>query len=67
VFRVLGDASLAEELDALTPVHLLTARLEDQAVCLATVSPEALPAFRERVLALADAGTVTRVEAEPRL
>ena len=67
VFRVLGDASLAEELEALGPVHLLTARLEDQAVCLATVRPEALPAFRERVLVLAEAGTVTRVEAEPRL
>lgn len=67
VFRVLGGPALPDEMERLRPVHLLRSTLEEQAVCLVTVHPDGLPAFRERVLDLAASGTVTRVEAEPRL
>lgn len=67
VFRIRGAAALPGELEALRPVSLLASAGEDEAVCLVTLRPEALPAFRRRVLALAEEGVVSRVEAEPQL
>jgi len=67
VFRVLGSASLPEVLSALDPVTLLATALGDETVCLVTLRPEQVAAFRGRVLELIDQGTVRRVEAEPQL
>jgi primosomal protein N' len=67
VFRVLGSAALPELLSALDPVTLLATALGDETVCLVTLRPEQVAAFRGRVLELIDQGTVRRVEAEPQL
>ena len=67
LFRVLGSPELEEALRALQPAHLLATPLGDQAVCLVAIRPDALAAFRERILGLVDARVVERVEAEPRL
>jgi primosomal protein N' (replication factor Y) len=67
VFRLLGSASLPELLAALDPVTLLATALGDETVCLVTLRPEQVAAFRERVVQLIEAGTVRRVEAEPQL
>jgi primosomal protein N' (replication factor Y) len=67
VFRVTGGPDLEPGLAELGPVHLLTTTLGSQTVSLVTLRPEAVPRFRERVLAWAGDGTVERVEAEPQL
>jgi primosomal protein N' len=67
VFRVLGSASLPEALSALDPVTLLATALGDQTVCLVTLRPEQVAAFRGRIVELMEGGTVRRVEAEPQL
>lgn len=67
VFRVAGSPKLAAALAELRPVHLLSTTLEGQTVSLVTLRPDAVPRFRERVLAWAEDGTVERVEAEPQL
>jgi primosomal protein N' len=67
VFRVSGDPSVTERLQALRPVTLLTTAAGDQTICLVTVRPDHLGTFGRSVRALAVAGTVTRVEAEPHL
>jgi primosomal protein N' (replication factor Y) len=67
VFRVTGGPDLEQGLAELGPVHLLTTTLGKQTVSLVTLRPEAVPRFRERVLAWAGDGTVGRVEAEPQL
>ena len=67
VFRVLGSGSLREALSSLDPVTLLATTLGDETVCLVTLRPEQVAAFRGRVLELIEAGSVRRVEAEPQL
>jgi primosomal protein N' (replication factor Y) len=67
LFRVLGSPGLEEALRALDPAHLLTTALGDQTVCLVAIRPDALEAFRERILDLVGERVVERVEAEPRL
>jgi primosomal protein N' len=67
VFRVTGSPDLERGLAELLPMHLLTTTLGGQTVSLVTLRPEAVPRFRERVLAWAGDGTVERVEAEPQL
>jgi primosomal protein N' (replication factor Y) len=67
VFRVHGSPGLPEALAALSPVTLLSSGADGQTVCLVALRPDAVPQFRERVLAWTGDGTVTRVEAEPQL
>lgn len=67
VFRVTGGPDLEQGLAELGPVHLLTTTLGNQTVSLVTLRPEAVPRFRERILAWAGDHTVERVEAEPQL
>jgi primosomal protein N' (replication factor Y) len=67
VFRIAGGPTLPEELAALRPVNLLTSSAEGETVSLVTVRPQSVPRLRERLVALAQEGTVTRVEAEPHL
>jgi primosomal protein N' len=67
VFRVLGSASLPEVLGELDPVSMLATALGEETVCLVTLRPEQVAAFRGRVLELIDEGTVRRVEVEPQL
>jgi primosomal protein N' (replication factor Y) len=67
MFRVTGAPGLEDALAELLPAHLLTTSLGGQTVSLVTLRPEAVPRFRERVLAWAEEGTVERVEAEPQL
>ena len=67
VFRVTGGPKLQDALATLRPVHQLTTTLGGQTVSLVTLRPDAVPRFRERVLAWAGDGTVERVEAEPQL
>lgn len=67
VFRVRGTADLAPSLAALEPITLLSSSAGAETVCLITLRPNDLPPFRERMLELAQRGTVTRVEAEPHL
>jgi primosomal protein N' (replication factor Y) len=67
VYRVTGSHKLESALAQLQPVHLLATALGSQTVSLVTLRPEAVPRFRERVLAWAQDGTVERVEAEPQL
>ncbi|MGH2709930.1 MAG: hypothetical protein ACRDH9_01840 [Actinomycetota bacterium] len=67
VFRVTGGPDLERALSELRPVHMLVTTLGSQTVSLVTLRPDAVPRFRERVLAWAADGTVERVEAEPQL
>jgi primosomal protein N' (replication factor Y) len=67
VFRVTGRPGLAEKLSALDPAHLLSSDLGGEAVCLVTLRPDDVAAFRDRAVAWAEEGLVTRVEAEPQL
>ncbi|HEX6261917.1 MAG TPA: hypothetical protein VF097_03610 [Actinomycetota bacterium] len=67
LFRVVGSPELDEALGALKPPHLLATPLGDQTVCLVAIRPDALTAFRERILDLVGEHVVARVEAEPRL
>ena len=65
VFRILGDQGLEAGLRSAGFEPLLSTRRDSMSVCLLAVEPEAVPALRREVLALAAAGTVSRVEAEP--
>lgn len=67
VFRVTGDATLADELAALEPRTLLSSSGEGQTVCLVALDPGAVRTFGRTMRALAERGVVTRVEAEPHL
>jgi primosomal protein N' (replication factor Y) (superfamily II helicase) len=67
VFRVLGSPDLGPALRELGPVTLLESRSSGQTVCLVTLRPDQVARFRDRVVALANGGVVTRVEAEPQL
>ncbi len=67
VFRVRGTVGLPEALGRVEPVTLLTSTAEEETVCLITVRPDALDAFRELAVGLAEEGILTRVEAEPHL
>jgi primosomal protein N' (replication factor Y) len=67
VFRVHGSPDLPAALAGLSPVTLLSSGADGQTVCLVALRPDAVPRFRERVLAWTGEGTVTRVEAEPQL
>jgi primosomal protein N' len=67
VFRVTGRPELRAALDATEPHHALETSLGDETVCLLTIRPARLAAFRDVVRDLAERGTVTRVEAEPHL
>jgi primosomal protein N' (replication factor Y) (superfamily II helicase) len=67
VFRVTGSPDLPAELAGLRPVTLLTSASDGQAICLVTLRPDAVARFGERVRTWAEAGMVTRVEAEPQL
>ena len=67
VFRVAGRAGDAT-LRTLPGTAVLAATGDgDETICLVTVSPGALPAFRQHVVRLASEGMVARVEAEPHL
>ena len=67
VFRVAGTAGLEEELRGLRPVTLLVSALGDETLCLVALDPGSVPAFGRAMRTLAEAGVVTRVEAEPHL
>ncbi len=67
VFRIAGGAGLPDALAATGPATLLTSGAGGETVCLVAVRPEAIPAFGRTIRDLAEAGTVTRVEAEPHL
>lgn len=67
VYRVLGTADLPGELAPPTPVNVLASAAGDETVCLVTVRPEDVPAFRSRVVSLVERGVVARIEAEPQL
>jgi primosomal protein N' (replication factor Y) len=67
VFRVAGRSGLDRALAELQPAHLLSSDLGDETVCLVTLRPGDVKTFRKRVVAWADEGLVTRVEAEPQL
>jgi primosomal protein N' (replication factor Y) (superfamily II helicase) len=67
VFRVAGHPPLAKELETLAPLTLLTTGSGDETICLVTVRPADVADFGRAMRRLAEAGTVTRVEAEPHL
>jgi primosomal protein N' (replication factor Y) (superfamily II helicase) len=67
VFRVVGSPALAASLASVRPVHLLTSSVGAETVSLVTVTPDAIPRFRERIVAWVGEGIVTSVEAEPQL
>lgn len=67
VFRVVGDAHLADELAALEPITLLVSTAEGQTVCLLALDPGSVAAFGRQARALAVRDVITRVEAEPHL
>lgn len=69
VFRVIGSAALPEALEAAPgpPRVIDVPGPEGRTVCLVTIRPEDVAAFRDHVVGLAVDGTVERVEAEPHL
>jgi hypothetical protein len=67
VFRVAGCPPLQNELTALEPVTLLTTSAGGETICLVSIRPADVGAFGRTMRRLAEAGTVTRVEAEPHL
>jgi primosomal protein N' (replication factor Y) (superfamily II helicase) len=67
VFRVVGTASLADEMAALPHRTLLVSPLEEQTVCLVALDPGDVVVFGAAIRRLAERGIVTRVEAEPHL
>jgi primosomal protein N' (replication factor Y) (superfamily II helicase) len=67
VFRVIGRANLATEVDALGPRTALISTLGDRTVCLLALEPERVGAFGDAMRRLAVDGAVERVEAEPHL
>jgi len=67
VFRVEGDETAAKEIRASSPITVLETRAGERTVCLLALEPRRVPAFGSRMRALAAAGVVRRVEAEPHL
>ena len=67
VFRVVGTASLEDEIAALPHRTLLVSALEEQTVCLVALDPGDVAVFGAAIRRLAERGVVTRVEAEPHL
>ena len=67
VFRVTGRGGLHRALADIAPAHLLSSDLGDETVCLVTLRPDDVAAFRNRAVAWAEEGLVIRVEAEPQL
>ena len=67
VFRVVGDATLAQELRALRPITLLESPGPERTVCLLAVRPGDVPSFGRAMRDLAVRTVVERVEAEPHL
>jgi primosomal protein N' (replication factor Y) len=67
VFRGAGAPPLENELTALEPVTLLTTSAGGETICLVSIRPADVGAFGRTMRRLAEAGTVTRVEAEPHL
>jgi primosomal protein N' len=67
VFRVMGVDGVAEALEDLRPISLLSTSAQDQTVCLLALEPGGVPAFGRAARALAGSGVITRVEAEPHL
>jgi primosomal protein N' (replication factor Y) (superfamily II helicase) len=67
VFRVVGDARLAAELESLRAQTSLVSALGERTVCLLALEPDQVPAFGSWMRDLAARGVVERVEAEPHL
>jgi primosomal protein N' (replication factor Y) len=67
VFRVVGTASLADEMATLPHRTLLVSALEEQTVCLVALDRDDVVAFGAAIRRLAERGVVARVEAEPHL
>jgi primosomal protein N' (replication factor Y) len=67
VFRVVGTAALAQELDAFEPITALVSSLSDRTVCLLALEPGRVASFGVAMHELAVRGVVERVEAEPHL
>jgi primosomal protein N' (replication factor Y) len=69
VFRVIGSAGLPGALAVApgSPRVIDVPGPEGRTVCLVTIRPEDVAAFRDHVVGLAVDGTVERVEAEPHL
>jgi hypothetical protein len=67
VFRVAGDASAIERIEALEPITLLVSGSAPHLVCLLALDPDGVDAFGATMRELAAAGAVERVEAEPHL
>jgi primosomal protein N' len=67
VFRVAGTSELEDRLAALSPITLIASSLADTSVCVIALERDQVVAFGSSVRALAAAGVVTRVEAEPHL
>jgi primosomal protein N' (replication factor Y) (superfamily II helicase) len=67
VFRVVGDARLAPELEAFGARTSLVSALGRRTVCLLALEPDQVPGFGSWMRELAARGIVERVEAEPHL
>lgn len=67
VFRVAGDATIVERLEALEPITMLATGSTPRAVCLLALPPDRVGAFGRTMRELAATGAVERVEAEPHL
>ncbi len=67
VFRVVGSARLAAELERLPHRTLLVTAAEGQTLCLLALDPADVVAFGRAMRELAGRGVVARVEAEPHL
>jgi primosomal protein N' (replication factor Y) len=66
-FRVVGTTPLEGELETLGPTTLLSTALGERTVCLLAIEPGRVAAFGSAMRALAAAGVVERVEAEPHI
>ena len=68
VFRVSGTSDLPDRLRGIAEaITFLVSRADERTVCLLALQPGHVPAFGLAVRALAVAGVVQRVEAEPHL
>jgi primosomal protein N' (replication factor Y) len=67
VFRVVGTESLEALIAEHDPITALTTSLGGRTVCLLALEPERVGAFGASMRALAAAGVVERVEAEPHI
>ncbi|MEP7059847.1 MAG: hypothetical protein ABI828_03875, partial [Actinomycetota bacterium] len=68
VFRLTGTEALEKHLRAVVdPITFLVSGRDGRTVCLLALRPDEVPVFGEAVRALAVAGVLERVEAEPHL